>query len=79
MSVRQIGTLVRLENNVVHEGKEGTLAAFDRSWYKPDAAEKLGQRTRLFASPRLSDGTGLRDSCPPEPERARQITEREVT
>ncbi len=77
MSVRQIGTLVRLENNVVHEGKESTLAAFDRSWYKPDAAEKLGQRTRLFASPRCP--TGPSRIVAPEREWIRQITDQEVT
>ena len=76
MSVRQAGTLVRHEFNAGPKGKEGTLAAFDRSWYNRALAEKLGQRTRLFASPRLSDGTGLRDSCPPEPELVHQIAER---
>ena len=78
MSVRQIGTLVRLDDNAGHAGKEGSLAAFDRSWYKPGTAEKLGQQTRLFASPRLTSGNGSRDSCPPRPEMT-PITEQEVT
>jgi hypothetical protein len=78
VSVRHIGTLVRSDDNAGQAGKEGTLAAFDRSWYKPDAAEKLGQRTRLFASPRMSDGTGP-GQLPPGSERSRQITATEVT
>lgn len=78
MSVRQIGTLVRLDNNAGYPGKEGSLAAFDRSWYKPESAEKLGQQTRLFASPRIRVGTGF-GKVAPRGRRQPQITEQEVT
>jgi hypothetical protein len=70
MSVRQIATLVRLENNAGYPGKEGSLAAFDRAWYKPDLAEKLGQQTRLLASPASDQRDRLRESCPPGSETA---------
>lgn len=73
--MRQTGTLVRLVFNVGTK-EEGPLAASARSWYKPRAAEKLGQQTRLLASPALSStGPG---SASTESGR-RHTTEWEVT